>query len=178
MSTELTMTIKHGFQGTYNNPDTNAGVSAGEIFSDALTNGTTADKANRYLESRNRTLTSGNSETLDLYDLGTLDIGAGAGEDALGLPLAAVELVGILIRVTSTGAGKLLVGGEGTAACFNSIFNGDDDAKAVVAAGGHFQAFNPADPAFAIADTSNHLLKLEASGGNVTFDVFLIFRDA
>lgn len=181
MTATLAGDMHYGFSGSYGNTLTDGSIMSGNVGEKrkkSLTNGTTADKANRYVQSIGRALADGISETIDLYDLASLDLGTGAGEDQLGLPLAAAELVGIMIAVTSSGAGVALIGGEGTTAAFNSIFNGSDTALVVVAAGGHFQMYNPNDPAYAITDTANHLLKIEADAGNITYDIFLIFRDA
>lgn len=144
----------------------------------SLSSGTGANQANRFWSDTERTLTSGNSFTLDVYDLGSVDIGAGAGKDALGQAWAITEVVGILIRNKSTSAGSLVVGGDGTTACWNSIFNGDDDGAITLGPGGFLELFKPGDPAYAVADSTNHLLKFAASGGDVTYEIHLLARDA
>ncbi len=152
----------------------------GEKFSPAtaLATGTSANQADRFWQDEGRTITSGNNEDIDLYDFGTLDIGAGAGLSPLGQAQTWAELVAILVRNTAASAGDLHVGGNGTAAAFNSFFNADDSAVVVVNPGGMFMLFAPDDPAYAITDTSNHLLRMAASGGNVTYDLYLMGRSA
>jgi len=157
-----------------------ASVSQGVQWSPAtaLTSGTTANKADRIWQDSARTLVAATNEDLDLFDAGTIDIGAGAGRDALGQPVANVELVGLLIVNQATSAGDLIIGGNGTAAAFNSIFNGSDTAQLSVHPGGVQFIFSPDDPSYVITDATNHLLRLAASGGDVTYDIAGLFRSA
>lgn len=157
-----------------------AGVSLGSKFTPAtaLTSGTAANKADIFWADRDRTVTSGNTEDIDVYDLGSLDVGAGAGKDALGQAVTMAEIVAVLIECSAASAGTLLVGGKAASTAWNSLFNGDDDAVLVVKPGGAFLVFAPTDPAYAVADTSNHLLTMAASGGNVTYSITILGRSA
>ena len=151
-----------------------------ELLSLILSEGTTANKANEWLNREAFTITSGASENIDLYDLASLDIGAGAGKDALGRSWVGAELVCLIIRNRAASAGTLLVGALAATTAFNSIFTGTDpdDAGLVLPPGAFMMIGNAADPAYAIADTANHLLKLAASGGNVTGDMWICARNA
>lgn len=150
----------------------------GDTFQLSLTTGTGADQADRAWEDQNRSLASGATEDLDLYDLGSIDIGGGAGNDALGQAFTNAELVAILVRNRSTSAGTLNVGGKSAVTAFNSVFGSDDEAILSLPPGGIILLACPDDTAWAIADTSNHLLQMEASGGDVTYDVAALFRSA
>ena len=141
-----------------------------------LTSGTGANAADRIWSDMDRALSSGATEDLDLYDLAAFDIGAGAGKDASGTAWALVEVVSLLVYSASSSAGDLLVGGKAATTAWNSIFNSDDNAKLLIKPGGWFQIFAPTDPAYAVTDVSNHLLKMEASGGAVTYGVVVIGR--
>ena len=144
-----------------------------------FTSGTTDSKANRIWSDTERTLTSGNSEDIDLYDFGALDIGGGAGKDALGQTLTLAEVTGLHVYVHSTSTGSLLVGGKAAATAWNSLFGGsDDDAFLLLKPGSTFYIDCPPDPAYAVTDTSNHLLKMAASGGDVTYDITVMGRNA
>lgn len=143
-----------------------------------LTSGTGANMADRIWSDMDRALSSGATEDLDLYDLASFDIGAGAGKDAAGQSWALVEVVSLLVYNASTSVGNLLVGGKAATTAFNSIFNSDDNAKTTVYPGGWVHWFAPTDPAYAVADVSNHLLKFEASGGAVTYGVCVLGRSA
>lgn len=141
--------------------------------------GTGAGQADRFWQSTGRMLTSGGSEDLDVYDLASLDIsGAGAGRDALGQVWTVAEIAGILVYNRPTSAGDLLIGGKGTAAAWSIWLNNNDDAELTLKPSGIFLLASTNDPAWAVADTSNHLLTMLASGGAVTYDVYLLGRSA
>lgn len=155
-------------------------VDAKHTITLSFTSGTTANKADRIWHDKGRTLAQNASESLDLYDLGSVDIGAGAGLDALGQSWAIAEVVGVLIHNKSDSSGNLLIGGEGSAAAWNSLFNASDSAViGPIYPDGWFAVYNPADPAFLVADSSNHLLKIaEANVGSVEYDITIIGRSA
>lgn len=181
----LTETLRIILSGTYTDDQSAAGQSGGtpsvstnKQITVALTDGVGADEADARWQSEGRALTSGNSETIDVHDFGSLDIGAGAGLDQLGQALSLADLVILLIVNRATSAGTLLVGADGTTAAFNSIFNGDDEAALSLPPAAGVLLFAPGATAFAVADTSNHLLKIAASGGNCTYDAYIIGRDS
>ena len=157
---------------------TAAVVTQGEEISYSFTSGTTSSKADGIWADTGRTVTSGNAEDIDVYDLASFNIGAGAGLDAHGQARTHAEVCGIVVENRSTSAGTLLVGGKGTTAAWNSIFNGNDDAELTLPPGTVFALISTNDPAFAVADTSNHLLTMTASGGDVTYDAVLLTRSA
>lgn len=147
----------------------------------ALTSGTGKDQFDRAWQDQKRTISASGSENIDLFDLGSIDIGAGVGKDAVGQARSDAELVGLMVIVDKDSVGELLIGGEGSAAAFNSIFNGSDTAElGPFPAGSCVFLFNPADPAWAIADAANHLLKFaESSGsGSVTYTPITLTRSA
>lgn len=141
--------------------------------------GTGAGQADRFWQSTGRTLTSGGSEDLDVYDLGSLDIsGAGAGRDALGQLWTVAEIAGVLVYNRPTSAGSLLVGGKGTAAAWSTWLNNNDDAEVTLPPSGILLFASTNDPAWAVTDSSSHLLTMLASGGAVTYDIYLLGRSA
>ena len=143
----------------------------------ALSTGTSANQADRIWQDTARALASGGTEDLDLYDLGSLDIDAGSGRDGLGQLFTLAALVAICIENKSTSAGTLQVGGKGNSTAFTSIFGANTDIIKI-RPGGLLLLFAPTDPAYAIVDTTNHILKMEASGGAVTYDIALLGRSA
>ena len=141
--------------------------------------GTGAGQADRFWQSTGRTLTSGGTEDLDVYDLGSLDIsGAGAGRDALGQLWTVAEIAGMLFYNRPTSAGNLLIGGKNTSAAFKSWCASSNTAQVTVPPAGIFLLASTNDPAFTVVDATNHLLMLTASGGAVTYDVYLLGRSA
>ncbi len=149
-----------------------------KILELAFASGTTANKADRAWWSLGRALAVG-SEDFDLYDLASVDIGAGAGLDPLGQALAFAEIC-LLIVVNNDADGSLRVGGKATTAAWNSPFGGsDDDAYILIPPGGFIVLACPSDPAWVVADTSNHLLKVEAITADVSdYDIILLGRSA
>ncbi len=150
------------------------------IDAGTLTDGTGANQADKYWESLGRTLAQSGTEDIDLYDFGTIDIGGGAGKDPGGQAYALAEICVLLVYNRTTSVGSLLVGGKSTTAAWNAPFNADDDATVgPIGPGGLLllSDFNAA--AFAVADTSNHLLKVaEAGNGAVTYDIHILGRSA
>lgn len=147
-----------------------------------LASGTGANQFDRVWSSEGRALNASATETIDLYDLGTIDIGGGAGKDAAGQAVTIAEIVGLMIWNKPTSIGSLLIGGEGSAAAFQSLFHvsgtaSDTAGFGPLGPGGVFFVFDPNDPAWAVADTSNHLLKLAANAaGNLTYDIMFLGR--
>lgn len=142
-------------------------------------NGTDADQGDRIWADVDRVLGDGTSETIDLFDLGALDIGAGAGRSALGQAVQFAEICGLLIVVSSGSAGSILIGGEGSAAAFNALTNGSDTAViGPVGPGGCRFFYERTNPALAVADGSNHLLKIAATGGDATYSIAVFGRSS
>lgn len=142
-----------------------------------LANGTSANQADRIWQDNARFLASGGTFDLDLYDFGTEDIGGGAGRDALGQTITLAEVVALLVVNKSISTGSLLVGGKGTAAAWTSPFSSNTD-KITLKPGGAKLLYAPTDPAYAVVDSTNHILKFEASGGTCTYDVAVLGRSA
>ena len=143
-----------------------------------LANGAGANQADRVWEDTARDLTSGNSENIDLYDFGTLDIGAGAGLDALGQSLALAEIVEILVYNSHDSDGDLVIGAEGSGAAW-SAYNGSDSVQiTTLSPGAWWHHFDPTDGALPVADSTNHLLKMAASGGDVEYNIHILGRSA
>lgn len=177
-SISLSATLSATLKNTLADGTTAFSGSVGRQVKLTLTSGITANKADRGWEAVSRALADAATEDIDLYDLASVDIGGGAGKDASGQAFVAAEIVGLLIHNSPDSVGSLKVGGKGTAAAWNSIFDGDDDAKLVLPPGAFVALGCPADPAWAVADTTNHLLKMEASGGAVTYTIALLARSA
>lgn len=147
-------------------------------FTDSLADGTSADQADKIWKSENRSLSGATSENIDLYDLASIDIGAGAGKDFFGGAWASVEIVGIFIFNDASSTGNLTVGAEGSGAAWNSAFGASDTASCgPIGPGGFFGIYRPDNPAFAVADSTNHLLKI-ASSASLTYDIWIIARSA
>lgn len=183
MSNTISGQIVAGALVAYENPTSGASVNVGERKQMKIRE--TADAPNDVIEVDScvgtqvpRTLSSGDSELLDMFDLGGFDVGAGAGRDNLGVAENCDELVYLQITTelfdeddVTPLTGNLLVGGEGSAACWDSLFNGDPDAVIKLPPGSQFQVACAYATAWAIVDGTNHLLKFAASGAKVRYRV-------
>lgn len=165
-------------QLTYALAETNQGVpltaGGGLTHKLELTSGTTVGTANRSNQNIDRTLSSGAAEDLDMYDLA----GFASATDLLRNAVTYAEIVGLLIVNSSASVGTLLVGGKGTTAAWNSLFNANDDAELTLPPNSFVMLGCSNDPGWAVADTSNHLLTMTASGGAVTYSIYVIGRSA
>ncbi len=169
--------------------NTNAGVvqtgiweALGNAFSPAvvMTSGTGADQADTLLIVDSDTITSGNSVNLDLYDGAGFNVAA-TGADLLGNVIANVEITSLFIWNEPASAGDLILGALNATTAWNSIWQGSgdaDNAGQTIGPDGAFAIHRPDNPAYAVADTTNHLLKIAASGGNVTYSVIALGRSA
>jgi hypothetical protein len=146
-----------------------------------LSTGVEDDQINRAIGKRTNDLASGSQLLLDVFDFAGMDVGGGDGRDMVGQPMALDEIVGLMVVLRPGSAGALKIGGEGSGACWNSLFDGNDNARAVIRATntnpGIFLALCPNVLGWDVADVSNHLLKFEAVGGDCEFGWAIIGRD-
>ena len=173
----VTATVKGSIAASVNNVLSDgtkgASVTVGVALSATLGQGSGAGQSDRAWSEYSRLLADAANEDLDIYDLGTRDIGAGAGLDATGQAWAIAEVVGMIIY--NAGPGVLtvtpsasngwtpLLGASGTHA---------------IGAGGFLQIYNPADPAYVVTDASSNKLNFAAASGACTYDVHIVARSA
>lgn len=176
MASTLTASIKGTITHTHTSVLTAS--SPAETLSMFLTNsfasGTGVNKAD-LVWTNLRSLATATSETIDLYDLA---ISGGAAQlDALGLTFASLSLKGLAIQIvdsaglqitTPTAGESLKIGGEGSAASFQTMFHVSgtlsDTAGMVIPPGGAIMVFAPSAIGYVLADTTNHLLKIANAG--------------
>ena len=173
MAVGLIATLKMVLAGTLTNSTSGGTDTFSKVITDTFTSGTSANQATREWED-DRTLTTGATENIDLFDFGTLDIGGGAGLDSLGQALALTGIKGLLIQNSASSGGNLLIGGEGSAGAWNTLFNGVDTSVIKLPAGASIMVSIPTASGLAVADTSNHLLKMANDSGGCTYTVHLI----
>lgn len=146
-----------------------------------IASGTLASMADRCWSDKGRTLTSGNDVQIDVFDFGGENVGAGDGMDPLGQDIELAEIVGILAVNDSSSDGDLVLGGdqgEANAADFNIPWNAVDGDAIIVKPGGFLLLVAPPDPAYAVADSTAHMLTCGASGGDITYDLHILGRSA
>lgn len=147
-----------------------AGITVTKVFSEDNKNASSVIIPNRMLFLEKETISSGTSLTIDLYDLGTLDVGAGAGDDNLGESHANSAINSIIIQSDSTSAGTLRIN--------QSVTNGWTGLT-----GGSTSVDLPANGFFAISygaggesvtDASNNIVQIDAVSGDVVATVLFV----
>lgn len=174
--------IKLNFKSTIKNLLTGSVISSTlsvgkQVLSGQIETGVSASQANRAFERRSITITSGNTEDIDLYDLGSIDLGAGAGMDGLGQAWVAEEIVTLIIHQVGgdTGARLEIMPSSPTGALAwapsLTVANGG-----ALRAGALMMLHSTHTEAFDINDGVSHVLRLKANGGDAIYDIFVLAR--
>jgi hypothetical protein len=155
----------------------NSSVSANQplfTYAPTIADGIDASQANRGWHSQSRTLASGAQEILDLHSLP--DIGAGAGNDALGQALIFEELVALVV------VNENAVGVAGQLEIMPSNSEGFDPVGShTVANGGALYGqgvlmkIQLAANGFDVQD-QKHRITFKAIGGAISYSVYLLGR--
>ena len=148
-------------------------ANAGAGVSLSLTNGTSANQADQFIQDLTRSITSGNNEDLDLFDLA----GFAQATDLLKNTITFADVVGLLVINSSTSAGNLRVGNNGTSAAWDAFFQGDSH-EITLPPDSFMSIGTRSNPGWAVTDSSSHLLRMAANGGNVTYGIHLLGRSA
>ena len=153
-----------------------AQVTVGDtVISGKLQDGIETSQVSRCWADKSRSLGTGLTEDIDLYDFAGEDIGAGDGNDGLGLPLAIEEIVTFLIKHVS-GAGRLELNPTNPSNYATWIPSLTVANGAALKAGGIFLMHQPHTDAFDITDASSHMVRLGANGGDVVYDIYILGR--
>jgi|TARA_R110000787_G_scaffold49997_1_gene119505 hypothetical protein len=173
MARSLKGLVEVKVSGKLTNDSSGAEDSFGEAIVNSFSSGTAANKAQRFWEDQ-RALTASQAEDIDVFDFGSIDIGAGAGLDTLGQALALTGIKALLVQNLSTSAGAVHVGNKNATTAWNSMFNADDTGQITLAPGASFLYVDPSAAGLAVADTSNHLLTFTDAGSGCTYKVTLL----
>lgn len=114
------------------------------------------------------TVASGNLD-IDLYDLGTLDIGAGPGRDNLGQTWAQSKVHSFYLSNLSASAGTLRVDQAGLGSTAWSSVLGSN--AVVDLSPGSCLAFDLGEAGVDIADVTNHVVRLSAQTDDVMLNL-------
>ncbi len=103
---KLTATVKN----TLNDGTVVGAAHPALNYAPNLTSGAEANQANRGWQSLNRQLGSGGTETIDIFDMAGIDLGAGEGADGAGQSMSPIEeIVGIaIVNNNAVGASGIL----------------------------------------------------------------------
>jgi hypothetical protein len=139
--------------------------------------GLNADEANRVWEDRDRALSSGANETLDLYSFVGLNIGAGDNCDALGQALTIEEIVTICItNENEEGDAGFLEIEPGAVNAFNALGSHTVANGGALGPGASLVKHFPGSAGMDLSSTKKNI-KLTANGGAVDYSIYIIGRD-
>ncbi len=160
---------------------TSAPVAQSPVMStneDSLDSGVSVGEANRAWKWES-VLNSGSNLVFDLFDLTTLDAGAGAGDDFLGQPISPFEEIVCILIKNANPASTLL----GTLEIIPDATNGwTPIGSHTTATGGALRSqgilvkYNPAEEGFDINDGVSNRIRLDAVGANIAIEVVLLAR--
>ena len=173
VSASFGVTVSFTYRNALDLTNVDDTLSALAFAAATLTNGPGLAQGNQLWHDR-RTLASAATETIDCYEF-AIDGGA-ANVDSLGLALTMVRVKAILFYNRSATAGEVFkLFGEGTTAAWSTPLNGVDTTKIVVQPGGVFLLTAPSAAGLVVADTTDHLLKVENSGSSSNdYDLIII----
>lgn len=158
--------------------NTVAAAAIAASISDQLTSGVSASQANRGWQWKEFTISSGGNQVIDLYDFAGIDIGGGAGNDAVGQAMSPIEeIVAIIVRNNNaiTAAGQLEVEPDSSNG-WTPIGTHTVATGGALRGQGSMSKYQPAESAFDVTDASSHRLKLTANGGDVSASVWILGR--
>lgn len=151
-----------------------------------LEDGFLENQANRGWE-YSATILSGANLVIDLFDLGSLDAGAGAGKDPLGQAFALDEIVCIAIMNESVSVSTTSDSDSDTLPCleiepdasagWTPIGSHTNATGGALQSGGVLCKMQIEETAFVVTDGVSHRIKLTANGGDVDFKIIVIGRE-
>ena len=139
----------------------------------SFTNGTAINQADVFYQDLGRTISSGNNEDLNLFSMAGFD----TTKDALNNVAFFENVCGMLVVNTSSSAGDLIIGNNATTAAWVGLLQADTD-EILLPADGFLCCGTRDATGWAVANTTSHLLRMTASGGNVTYDITLLGRSS
>ena len=169
MSATLSNTLDDGTSVSASQPYLN--------YTPTLTSGINANQANRGWQIGSQVIADGAQHIIDLADFAGIDIGSGEGRDAVGQLIALQEIMSIAIvnenAVGAAGSLEILpASSEGWSPIgSHTVANGG----ALLGQGILLKA-QPAEAGFVIGENT-HRIMMRASGGDVTFSLYLKGRD-
>jgi hypothetical protein len=140
-----------------------------------LTSGVSANEANRAWELEDYTLTAGNDVTINLNTFAGWNIGAGVGNDGVGLAMDLEEIVLIIVRHIS-GDGQLEIY-PGIASPWTPIGSHLAAQGGALTAGGVLLKMNTGEAGFDVIGGTSENIDFKAVGGDVTFSVTIVGRN-
>lgn len=178
--TQLKLTVSSTITNTLAGGSDTATSQFQFTVTDSLSNGVQAGEATRAWQYKNQTISSGGNTVIDLYDFGSIDVGAGAGLDAVGQSMALLELVAIIIKNENenTVDYELEIEPDSTNGWtpIGTHTNESSGTGGALRGGGIFLKYQPSEAGFLVTDASSHRIKLSAVGGDVDYSIWVLGR--
>ena len=124
-----------------------------------------------------KTISSGGTLVIDVFDFGILDMGAGVGDDIVGQDLELLEIVAIMIKNANADgvAGRLEIEPDPVNG-WNPIGSHTVATGGALRAQGVLLKLQPDTTGFAVTDASSHRILLTANGADVDVEMALLAR--
>ena len=122
----------------------------------------------KLLDASGQVLSDTSNLDIDLYDLGTWDIGSGAGRDTLAQAHTNSLIYMLYVKNDSDSTGNLVFDTSQTGGWTSWMPSGTHTLEPGASLCGVWPS------GIAVADTSNHILRLTAASGDVTFDLQML----
>lgn len=184
-STQLKFSMTSSIVNTLSDSATTSARSSASApiqfsLTDTVSNGVQAGEATRAWQYKNQTISSGGSTVIDLYDFGSIDVGAGAGLDALGQSLALLEIVAIIIKNENANTVDYELEIEPDSSNgwtpIGSHTNESSGNGGALRGQGLLVKYQPSESGFLVTDASSHRISLSAVGGDVVFSIWVLGR--
>lgn len=174
-TSEVKLSFQSTIKNTLDNGDTASATISGALLTGKIEDGVSDGQANRAWRTTGEAIASGATADLDLYDFAGIDIGAGAGNDAIGQAMALEEIVTLLIKQTA-GPGRLEIAPSAHAQALAWVPSLTVANGGALKDGGVFMMHQSATDAFDVQDGVSHILRLGANGGDVEYDLYVLAR--
>ncbi len=176
-NTRINLALSSTFRNTLDDGSIAAINHPALSYAKTLTDGIGHNQADRAWVSKNRTLAAAASETLSLYNMTDVDIGAGAGRDGLGQLVIIEEIVAIaIVNENAVGsAGRLEIAPDATQG-WTPIGTHSVATGGALAGQGVLLKIAPDMNAFVVEGGDNHNITLTANGGDVDYSIYVLGR--
>ncbi len=124
-----------------------------------------------------KTISSGGTLVIDMFDFGSLDMGAGIGNDSVGQDLELLEIVAFMFKNANVDgvAGQLEIEPDPSNG-WTPIGSHTVALGGALRAQGVYQKHQPDTQGFPVTDGVSHRVRLTANGGDVNVEITVLGR--
>lgn len=154
---------------------TQSTMEVGQAVVKTLLSGIGTNQASRAWHDLGRMIETNESEDIDLHDFAGIDIGVGLGKDGLGQNMDLEQIVLLIVHQTA-GPGRLELMPTTPANAVPWISPLTVSGGGALRPGGVFLLYQPSDGGFDVTDGLQHIVRLRAHGGDVTYNIHVVGR--